>query len=88
MTVVANLVKNYAPHIKPDVESAPPTAELRRILSMTARDMLASYLRKYRTRRLLARPGSQVQNPAVNAVKFLCLVCHSRLVLIVILTGR
>ncbi|KAL5523259.1 hypothetical protein ACEPAF_1526 [Sanghuangporus sanghuang] len=67
--VVANLVKNYAPHIEPDVESAPPTAELRRILNMTARDMLASYLRKYRTRRLLARPGSAVpQSAAVNAV--------------------
>ncbi|EJC97726.1 uncharacterized protein FOMMEDRAFT_162532 [Fomitiporia mediterranea MF3/22] len=66
--VMADLVKNYAPHIKPDVESAPPTAELRRVLNATARDMLASYLRKYRTRRLLARPGSQPQSASVNAV--------------------
>ncbi|THH03162.1 hypothetical protein EW145_g6477 [Phellinidium pouzarii] len=67
--VVANLVKNYAPHIKPDIESAPSTAELRRILCATARDMLTSYLRKYRTRRLLGRAGlQQSQSDPVNTV--------------------
>ncbi|KAH8108778.1 hypothetical protein DFH11DRAFT_1710480 [Phellopilus nigrolimitatus] len=66
--VVANLVKNYVPHIKPDVETATPTAELRRVLCATARDMLASYLRKFRTRRLLGRSIAQPQSASVDAV--------------------
>lgn len=71
---MANLVKNYAPHIKPDVETAPPTADLRRILCSTAREMLASFLRKMRTRRLVGRAGSYTQSPAVNAVCSLSLI--------------
>lgn len=70
IAVMADLVKNYAPHIKPDVESAPPTAELRRILCTTAEDMLASYLRKYRTRRLVARSGAKANDSHVNAVSY------------------
>ncbi|KAG8960758.1 hypothetical protein FRC00_014207 [Tulasnella sp. 408] len=46
--IMANLVRNYHPHIKPSVEEATPTAELRRVLNMTARDMLASFLKKSR----------------------------------------
>lgn len=45
---MANLVRNYHPHIQPSVEEATPTAELRRVLNMTARDMLASFLKKSR----------------------------------------
>ncbi|KAG8944702.1 hypothetical protein FRC04_001601 [Tulasnella sp. 424] len=46
--IMANLVRNYHPHIQPSVEEATPTAELRRVLNMTARDMLASFLKKSR----------------------------------------
>ncbi|KAG9050608.1 hypothetical protein FS837_004133 [Tulasnella sp. UAMH 9824] len=42
------IIRNYHPHIKPSVEEATPTAELRRVLNMTARDMLASFLKKSR----------------------------------------
>ena len=46
--VAQNLVRNYSPHLSPNTREAPPTVELRNILSMTARDMLESYLRKWR----------------------------------------
>ncbi|KAF9261696.1 hypothetical protein L218DRAFT_930596 [Marasmius fiardii PR-910] len=49
--VVANLVRNYSPHMSPNTRSAPPTAELRKILGMAAQEMLESFLRKCRTRR-------------------------------------
>ncbi|SGZ31858.1 BQ5605_C042g12021 [Microbotryum silenes-dioicae] len=49
--IMANLEKNYAPHLKPDVETAPPTMELRVTLTMTARDCLISYLQTWRTTR-------------------------------------
>ncbi|KAG8888270.1 hypothetical protein FRB99_004130, partial [Tulasnella sp. 403] len=48
--VMANLVRNYHPHIEPSVEEATPTAELRRVLNVTARDMLLSYLKKLQGR--------------------------------------
>ncbi|KAJ6547615.1 hypothetical protein B0H19DRAFT_1075416 [Mycena capillaripes] len=49
--IVANLVRNYSPYLKPNTQTAPPTAELRRILGMAAVDMLELFLRKCRTRR-------------------------------------
>ncbi|KAF7363500.1 hypothetical protein MSAN_01006200 [Mycena sanguinolenta] len=49
--IVANLVRNYSPYLKPNTQTAPPTAELRRILGMAAVDMLEIFLRKCRTRR-------------------------------------
>ncbi|KAJ7046834.1 hypothetical protein C8F04DRAFT_1061878 [Mycena alexandri] len=49
--IVANLVRNYSPYLKPNTQTAPPTAELRRILGMAAVDMLEVFLRKCRTRR-------------------------------------
>ncbi|KAI5122616.1 hypothetical protein M0805_008706 [Coniferiporia weirii] len=67
-TSIDDIVKNYAPHIEPDVETGTPTAELRRVLCATARDMLASYLRKYRTRRLLGRGETHPQSTSINAV--------------------
>lgn len=52
---MANLNRNYSPHIKPDVESATPTVELRTMLGVTARDSLRAYLIKWRE----ARRGSE-----------------------------
>jgi len=46
---VVNLVRNYSPHL--DTRSAPPTAELRKILGTAAQEMLEVFLRKCRTRR-------------------------------------
>ena len=71
MAVVANIVRNYSPHMEPDTRSAPPTAELRRVLCATAHDMLASYLRKMRTRRLLSGMSNTPQNTPVNQVSIL-----------------
>jgi hypothetical protein len=48
---VANLVRNYSPYLKPDTRTAPPTAELRKILGMAAVEMLELFLKKCRTRR-------------------------------------
>ncbi|CEQ41527.1 SPOSA6832_03250, partial [Sporobolomyces salmonicolor] len=49
--VLDNLNRNYSPHIKPDVESASSTVELRTMLGATARDCLLSYLMKWRASR-------------------------------------
>ncbi|KAJ7685236.1 hypothetical protein DFH06DRAFT_1357108, partial [Mycena polygramma] len=51
--IVANLVRNYSPYLKPNTQTAPPTAELRKILGMAAVDMLELFLRKCRTRRIV-----------------------------------
>jgi len=48
LAVVANLVRNYSPFLAPTTRSAPPTAELRRVLGVAARDMLEEFLRKWR----------------------------------------
>ncbi|KAF8878476.1 hypothetical protein CPB84DRAFT_1817502 [Gymnopilus junonius] len=49
--IVSNLVRNYSPHLAPDTQTAPPTAELRKILGMAAREMLLVFLKRNRTRR-------------------------------------
>lgn len=49
--VLANLNRNYSPHLKPDVETAAPTMELRMMLGTTARDCLTGYLTKWREAR-------------------------------------
>ncbi|ESK88536.1 transforming growth factor-beta receptor-associated protein 1 [Moniliophthora roreri MCA 2997] len=59
--IVANLVSNYSPHLSPNTRSAPPTAELRKILGMAAQEMLESFLRKCRTRR---KVDNQVRSDA------------------------
>ncbi|KAI8974864.1 hypothetical protein BD414DRAFT_176887 [Trametes punicea] len=64
--IAANLVRNYSPHLAPNTREAPPTVELRDILNMTARDMLESYLRKWR--RKLAVEGVTPQSQAVRMV--------------------
>ncbi|OSD05085.1 hypothetical protein PYCCODRAFT_1362718 [Trametes coccinea BRFM310] len=64
--IAANLVRNYSPHLAPNTREAPPTVELLNILSMTARDMLESYLRKWR-RKLAVEPATP-QSHAVRMV--------------------
>ena len=48
---MTNLNRNYSPHLKPDVESASPTIELRTMLAITARDSVRGYLTKWRSLR-------------------------------------
>ncbi|KIJ36750.1 hypothetical protein M422DRAFT_178931 [Sphaerobolus stellatus SS14] len=50
--IVTNLVKNYTPHLRPNTRSAPPTSELRKLLQVSARDMLREYLRKWKNKAL------------------------------------
>ncbi|KAJ7172426.1 hypothetical protein C8R46DRAFT_1085911 [Mycena filopes] len=67
--IVANLVRNYSPYLKPNTQSAPPTAELRRILGMAAVDMLEVFLRKCRTRREVeAKRKAEPSYPVVDTV--------------------
>lgn len=55
--VMDDLNRNYSPHIKPDVESAASTVELRIVLATSARDSLGEYLSKWRSsRRSLKNP--------------------------------
>ncbi|KDR79882.1 hypothetical protein GALMADRAFT_61975 [Galerina marginata CBS 339.88] len=53
--IVSNLVRNYSPHLAPNTLTAPPTAELRKILGMAAKEMLLVFLKKSRTRRSVAK---------------------------------
>lgn len=50
-TVMASLTRNYSPHLKPDVETADSTSQLRSILGTTARDYAREYLVKWRSAR-------------------------------------
>ncbi|KAI0667249.1 hypothetical protein C8Q78DRAFT_1071980 [Trametes maxima] len=59
--IAANLVRNYSPHLEPNTREAPPAVELRNILSMTARDMLESYLRKWRRKLAVENTTPQLQ---------------------------
>ena len=52
---MSNLVRNYSPHLSPNTQSAPSTAELRKILGIAAQEMLIVFLKKSRTRRSVAR---------------------------------
>ncbi|KAJ7097878.1 hypothetical protein B0H15DRAFT_945449 [Mycena belliarum] len=67
--IVANLVRNYSPYLKPNTQTAPPTAELRRILGMAAVEMLEAFLRKCRTRRNIeGKRKADSSYPAVDTV--------------------
>lgn len=57
---MANLVRNYSP-IKPNVETAPATVELNKVLLESARVMLLRYLRLVRDAR---RDGAQLGSEA------------------------
>ncbi|KAL0959788.1 hypothetical protein HGRIS_011474 [Hohenbuehelia grisea] len=64
-----NLVMNYSPHLSPNTREAPQTVELRKILNMTAQDMLESFLRKCRKRRQVDGDASnKAANTAVDTV--------------------
>ncbi|KJA17616.1 hypothetical protein HYPSUDRAFT_46248 [Hypholoma sublateritium FD-334 SS-4] len=52
---VDDIIRNYSPHLAPSTLSAPPTAELRKILGTAAKEMLLGFLKKSRTRRSVAR---------------------------------
>jgi len=49
-----NLVRNYSPHLSPNVRSAKPTAELRNILLAEAKEKLDGFLRRWRSRKRAA----------------------------------
>lgn len=69
---MANLTRNYAPHLQPDVETAPSTVELRTMLGTTARDCLVGYLSKWRVARKAGRDGLKGANDSrkVDMVRF------------------
>lgn len=48
LIVIANIARTYSPYITPNTRSAPPTAELRRILLEQAVQMLAVFLGKWK----------------------------------------
>jgi hypothetical protein len=63
MSVAANLVSNYSPHLPPNTRLAPQTVELRRILEMTARDMLQRFLHKSRAKRRVDEVSTSLKRP-------------------------
>ncbi|TFK87549.1 hypothetical protein K466DRAFT_548508 [Polyporus arcularius HHB13444] len=67
---VDDIIRNYSPHLSPNTREAPPTVELRNILSMTARDMLESYLRKWRRKLAVeaATPHVEAMRMVVDTV--------------------
>ncbi|KAF8958169.1 hypothetical protein BDZ97DRAFT_1842909 [Flammula alnicola] len=64
---VDDIIRNYSPHLAPNTLSAPPTAELRKILGMAAKEMLIGFLKKSRTRRSVAR-GMGAASGAIDTV--------------------
>jgi vacuolar protein sorting-associated protein 3 len=55
--------------LSPNTQSAPPTAELRKILGMAAQEMLIVFLKKSRTRRSVARGmGARTTGHPVDVV--------------------
>ncbi|KAF8320486.1 hypothetical protein DL93DRAFT_2052874 [Clavulina sp. PMI_390] len=65
--IMANLVRNYSP-IKPNVQTAPPTVELNKILQESARVMLMRYLRLVRDARRDSGPLTSEVELAVDTV--------------------
>ncbi|KZP18157.1 hypothetical protein FIBSPDRAFT_933616 [Athelia psychrophila] len=59
--IVANIVRNYSPHMSPNTREAPITAELRKVLGIAAREMLEKYLRRWRRKRVVdGGPGGGI----------------------------
>lgn len=79
--VAANLVRNYSPHLRPEgTKEAKPTAELHRLLCAGAKEMLATYLRRWRVRRLFARGAdANAYNVAISIVSHDCFKRLSRI---------
>jgi hypothetical protein len=67
--VVENIVRNYSPHLAPDTQSAPPTAELRRILHATATNMLETFLNQWRANRRIGSIAVTPELEKINAVR-------------------
>ncbi|TBU43879.1 hypothetical protein BD309DRAFT_959701 [Dichomitus squalens] len=67
---VDDIIRNYSPHLHPNTREAPPAVELRAILSMTARDMLEAFLRKWRRKLAVeaATPNVEVLRTVVDTV--------------------
>ncbi|KAG9296858.1 hypothetical protein G9A89_006813 [Geosiphon pyriformis] len=66
--VFQSLIKNYDPHIKPDVQSSPATQGLRKVLLGNANEMLRSYLTNYRQTRKKLRPAQDLDKIILRAV--------------------
>ncbi|MBW0501097.1 hypothetical protein O181_040812 [Austropuccinia psidii MF-1] len=65
--ITMNLVRNYSPHIKPDVETALSTIELKTQLQEKAQRMLLQYLRRWKRDRLL-RGGASDKNRQLDSI--------------------
>jgi hypothetical protein len=69
-TVSRSLVANYSPHLKPSTAESAVGQELQKTLEWSAREMLAKYLRKFRTRRQFVgeQMGGMYTDEMVNRV--------------------
>lgn len=66
-----NLVRNYSPHLEPDIQDAPAAVELRQVLGNAARDMLLVFLEKSRRRARVERRKEDVRSDVVRVSIFL-----------------
>ncbi|KAJ6630857.1 hypothetical protein B0H10DRAFT_1983437 [Mycena sp. CBHHK59/15] len=66
---VDDIIRNYSPYLKPNTQTAPPTAELRKILGMAAVEMLELFLQRCRTKRNVAgKRKADSSYPVVDTV--------------------
>ncbi|KAA1075505.1 hypothetical protein PGTUg99_018362 [Puccinia graminis f. sp. tritici] len=61
------LIRNYSPHIKPDVDTALPTVDLKAQLHEKSRQVLLRYLRRWRRDRLL-KGGASDSNRHLDSI--------------------
>ncbi|POW17867.1 hypothetical protein PSTT_00013 [Puccinia striiformis] len=65
--ITINLVRNYSPHIKPDIDTALPTVDLKAQLHEKARQVLLRYLTRWRRDRLL-KGGASDSNRHLDSI--------------------
>ncbi|EGG05431.1 uncharacterized protein MELLADRAFT_88075 [Melampsora larici-populina 98AG31] len=65
--IMGNLVRNYSPHIKPDVENAASTMDLKAVLLEKSKLMVLSYLRRWKRDRLL-NGGASLSNRHLDTI--------------------
>jgi hypothetical protein len=65
-----NLVRNYSPHLEPDIQDAPAAIELRQVLGNAAREMLLVFLEKSRRRARVERRKEDVRSDVVRVSAF------------------
>ncbi|KAH9818866.1 hypothetical protein DFH28DRAFT_1123213 [Melampsora americana] len=65
--ITGNLVRNYSPHIKPDVENAASTIDLKFVLLEKSKLMVLSYLRRWKRDRLL-NGGANLSNRHLDTI--------------------